>query len=124
MVLPAAPRMSVVVAAAIVAWASRIDFPDMVRVPDRIWVFVHVFASAKPGRSISLLLVSVSFGIAKFVALKIPYSTALNPESRNQELFYTSGHLPYYKDDMYAPMKMDNETYYLKPMNCPLMHMI
>jgi threonyl-tRNA synthetase len=52
------------------------------------------------------------------------YQRVSTPHIAKEELFYTSGHLPYYQDDMYPPMKMDNETYYLKPMNCPHMHMI
>ena len=41
-----------------------------------------------------------------------------------EELFLTSGHLPYYKDSMYPPMVMDDGTYYLKAMNCPHHHRI
>lgn len=52
------------------------------------------------------------------------YQRVSTPHIAKEELFHTSGHLPYYQDDMYPPMKMDNETYYLKPMNCPHMHMI
>lgn len=33
-------------------------------------------------------------------------------------LFKQSGHLEHYKEKMY-PVKIENETYYLKPMNCP-----
>jgi threonyl-tRNA synthetase len=34
-------------------------------------------------------------------------------------LWETSGHLEFYKENMFPPMEMDNETYYVKPMNCP-----
>ena len=34
-------------------------------------------------------------------------------------LWETSGHLSFYKDNMYAHMDMDGKEYYLKPMNCP-----
>ncbi|MCX6568308.1 MAG: threonine--tRNA ligase, partial [Candidatus Aminicenantes bacterium] len=34
-------------------------------------------------------------------------------------LWQTSGHLGFYKDSMYSPMDIDDEAYYLKPMNCP-----
>ena len=30
------------------------------------------------------------------------------------------GHLDWYADGMYPPMEMDNGTYYMKPMNCPM----
>jgi len=41
-----------------------------------------------------------------------------------EEMFLTSGHLPYYKDSMYPAMEMDDGTYYLKAMNCPHHHTI
>ncbi|NCC32303.1 MAG: threonine--tRNA ligase, partial [Chloroflexia bacterium] len=34
-------------------------------------------------------------------------------------LWETSGHLEFYKESMYAPMDIDGEAYYAKPMNCP-----
>lgn len=53
------------------------------------------------------------------------YQRVTTPNITKSGLFYTSGHLPYYKDDMYPPMKLDGgEEYYLKPMNCPHHHMI
>lgn len=47
------------------------------------------------------------------------YEHILTPHINKEILFKTSGHLEFYKDSMYAPIKVDNETYYLKPMNCP-----
>lgn len=53
------------------------------------------------------------------------YKRVTTPNITKSGLYYTSGHLPYYKDDMYPPMKLDNdEEYFLKPMNCPHHHMI
>ncbi|MDP1710072.1 MAG: threonine--tRNA ligase [bacterium] len=53
------------------------------------------------------------------------YKRVTTPNITKAGLYYTSGHLPYYKDDMYPPMKLDNnEEYFLKPMNCPHHHMI
>jgi threonyl-tRNA synthetase len=53
------------------------------------------------------------------------YKRVTTPNITKAGLYYTSGHLPYYKDDMYPPMKFDDgEEYYLKPMNCPHHHMI
>jgi threonyl-tRNA synthetase len=34
-------------------------------------------------------------------------------------LWETSGHLDFYKENMYSPMELDNADYYAKPMNCP-----
>lgn len=53
------------------------------------------------------------------------YQRVTTPNITKSGLYYTSGHLPYYKDDMYPPMKLDDgEEYFLKPMNCPHHHMI
>ena len=53
------------------------------------------------------------------------YKRVSTPNITKSGLYYTSGHLPYYKEDMYPPMIVDkNEEYYLKPMNCPHHHMI
>ena len=48
------------------------------------------------------------------------YQFVFTPHLSNATLFQTSGHLDFYADGMYPPMEMDNGTYYLKPMNCPM----
>lgn len=50
------------------------------------------------------------------------YDRITTPLITKEDLFYTSGHLPLYKDSMYAPVEIENETYYIKPMNCPFHH--
>lgn len=52
------------------------------------------------------------------------YVRVSTPHMAKEELFLTSGHLPYYKDGMYPPMVMDDGTYYMKAMNCPHHHII
>lgn len=52
------------------------------------------------------------------------YSYVYTPHIGAARLYYTSGHLPYYAEDMYAPIVIEDEEYYLKPMNCPHHHMI
>ena len=50
------------------------------------------------------------------------YEYAYTPHIGRSILWETSGHLDYYKEGMYPPLKNeDNEDdeYYLKPMNCP-----
>ncbi len=43
------------------------------------------------------------------------------PHIAKDKLWYTSGHLPYYEENMFPKMKVnDEEVYYLKAMNCPL----
>ena len=48
------------------------------------------------------------------------YQFVFTPHLTNGNLFHTSGHLDFYRDGMYPPMEMDNGTYYMKPMNCPM----
>jgi threonyl-tRNA synthetase len=48
------------------------------------------------------------------------YEFVFTPHLANGRLFETSGHLGWYADGMYPPMEMDNGTYYMKPMNCPM----
>lgn len=52
------------------------------------------------------------------------YLRVITPHLAKEELFLKSGHLPYYKDDMYPAMVMDDGTYYLKAMNCPHHHIM
>ncbi len=53
------------------------------------------------------------------------YLRVTTPNITKAGLYFTSGHLPYYKKDMYPPMTLeDGEEYFLKPMNCPHHHMI
>ncbi|MCL5095410.1 MAG: threonine--tRNA ligase [Patescibacteria group bacterium] len=51
------------------------------------------------------------------------YQHVYTPHIGKKSLWVTSGHWDLYRDKMYAPMKIDNEDYLVKPMNCP-MHMM
>lgn len=42
------------------------------------------------------------------------------PHISKEDLFYTSGHLPYYADGMFPPMEEESVKYRLKAMNCPM----
>ncbi|MCU1672135.1 MAG: threonyl-tRNA synthetase [Frankiales bacterium] len=46
------------------------------------------------------------------------------PHITKEDLFLTSGHLPYYADTMFPPMEFEGSNYYLKPMNCPMHNLI
>ena len=52
------------------------------------------------------------------------YVRVVTPHIAKQELFLTSGHLPYYEADMYPKMEMDDGVYYMKAMNCPHHHRV
>jgi threonyl-tRNA synthetase len=64
------------------------------------------------------------------------YEFVNTPHITKEQLYITSGHLEWYADGMYPPMHIDAEfdedgklrkpgqDYYLKPMNCPMHHLI
>jgi len=47
------------------------------------------------------------------------YEILYTPHIGKSWLWETSGHLGFYKENMYSPMKIDEQNYYIKPMNCP-----
>lgn len=47
------------------------------------------------------------------------YHHVMTPDLANISLYETSGHYPYYKDSMYAPIDVDGEKFMLRPMTCP-----
>ena len=51
--------------------------------------------------------------------IALGYNHVYTPSLANVDLYKTSGHWDHYKDDMFPPMKMDNEEMVLRPMNCP-----
>ncbi|WP_241471679.1 threonine--tRNA ligase [Mycolicibacterium neoaurum] len=64
------------------------------------------------------------------------YQFVNTPHITKENLYITSGHLEWYADGMFPPMQIDAEynedgtvrkpgqDYYLKPMNCPMHHLI
>src|SRR5947208_9102283 len=52
------------------------------------------------------------------------YEFVNTPHISKGGLFHTSGHLPYYADTMFPPVKFEDEDYYLKAMNCPMHNLI
>lgn len=60
--------------------------------------------------------------LAKETEFKAGYKRVRTPLITKENLFIKSGHLPYYKESMYAPLQIDEQDYYLKPMNCPFHH--
>ena len=47
------------------------------------------------------------------------YKHVYTPDIAKLDLYRKSGHYPYYKDSMYAPIEIDDEEYMLRPMTCP-----
>ncbi len=52
------------------------------------------------------------------------YLHVYTPHIGKKSLWQTSGHWDLYRDKMYSPMKIDNDEYLVKPMNCPFHMMI
>jgi threonyl-tRNA synthetase len=47
------------------------------------------------------------------------YEILYTPHIGLSKLWETSGHLDHYAENMYSPITIDEQEYYLKPMNCP-----
>jgi threonyl-tRNA synthetase len=62
--------------------------------------------------------------LAKETEDEAGYKRVVTPHIAKENLYLTSGHLPYYAESMYPPMEMEGQKYYLKAMNCPHHHKI
>lgn len=56
--------------------------------------------------------------------IKDGYELVYSPHVARLDLWKTSGHVDYYRDNMFAAMKIEGSEYQLKPMNCPYHIMI
>jgi threonyl-tRNA synthetase len=62
---------------------------------------------------------------AKETETRYGYQRVCTPNLAKEELYLKSGHLPYYAEDMFPPMKVEGESsFYLRAMNCPHHHLI
>ena len=52
------------------------------------------------------------------------YELVGSPHIGRSSLWNTSGHLDFFRENMYAPMDIDGQEYFAKPMNCPFHSMI
>ncbi len=62
--------------------------------------------------------------LAKETESAAGYKRVVTPHIAKEEMYLTSGHLPYYADSMFPPMELDGTKYYLRAMNCPHHHKI
>jgi threonyl-tRNA synthetase len=62
--------------------------------------------------------------LAKETEQQAGYKRVVTPHIAKENLYLTSGHLPYYQDSMYPPMELEGVKYYLRAMNCPHHHKI
>ncbi len=51
--------------------------------------------------------------------IKGGYDFVYTPHIGKSQLWETSGHLDFYAENMYSPIDIEGQQYYLKPMNCP-----
>ncbi len=51
--------------------------------------------------------------------LKNGYKPVYTPHIASTELFKHSGHLDFYKENLYSPFEVEKQAYMVKPMNCP-----
>ena len=56
--------------------------------------------------------------------IKDGYDLVYSPHVARLDLWKTSGHVDYYRENMFAAMKLEGSEYQLKPMNCPFHIMI
>ncbi len=64
----------------------------------------------------------IKFELEKFtreLEERFGYDHVSTPYLGSEKLYETSGHLAHYKKNMYAPIDMDGDVFYLRPMACP-----
>ncbi|MBV9464118.1 MAG: threonine--tRNA ligase [Verrucomicrobiae bacterium] len=113
--------------------------------PKELRTYLHALEEAKKrdhrklGRELKLFTISPMVGgglplllprgavirreLERFIEEKLDvrgFQRVYTPHIGNLCLYQTSGHYPYYKDSMYQPVKIDQDEYLLKPMNCPM----
>ena len=57
--------------------------------------------------------------LARAMHLERGYEPVYTPHIGKSTLWETSGHLGYYRENMFPPMEAEGAEYFLKPMNCP-----
>ena len=64
----------------------------------------------------------IRYNLEKYIKdkeLSLGYKHVYTPSLGSVNLYKTSGHWDHYKDDMFPMMKLDDEEFVLRPMNCP-----
>ena len=77
------------------------------------------------GKGLPLLLpkgATIKRELERFIVdeeIRRGYQHVSTPDIARLDLYKKSGHYPYYKDSMYAPIVIDDEEFMLRPMTCP-----
>lgn len=64
----------------------------------------------------------IRYNLEKYIKdkeISLGYQHVYTPSLGSVDLYKTSGHWDHYKDDMFPMMKLDDEEFVLRPMNCP-----
>lgn len=67
--------------------------------------------------------------LAEELEFKLGYQRVATPVLAKSDLYYRSGHLPYYREHMFPPMTVEDDgdvraEYVIRPMNCPHHHKV
>jgi threonyl-tRNA synthetase len=110
------------------AWPSRDELKDYLRRLEeaakrdhrRIGEDLELFTfSNEIGRGLPLWMPNGTIirdeleGWARETERRLGYQRVSTPHLAKEDLYYLSGHLPYYRDDLYAPIDIEGELYYL-----------
>jgi len=109
------------------AWREEVEKRDHRRLGKELDLF-----STNPDMGSGLVLWHPKGGIIRYLAeefarqehLKAGYDFVFSPHIGRSWLWQTSGHLEWFKENMYSPLEIEGQEYYLKPMNCPFHIMI
>jgi len=109
------------------AWRAEVDKRDHRKLGKQLDLF-----SVQPDLGGGLVLWHPNGGMIRHLAedfcknehLAGGYDLVYSPHIGRAHLWETSGHLTWYKENMYSPMDIEGQDYYLKPMNCPFHIMI
>ncbi|HKP56400.1 MAG TPA: threonine--tRNA ligase [Polyangiales bacterium] len=63
-------------------------------------------------------------GLMRELEFAAGFERVATPHVARRELYYRTGHLPYYADGMFPFMQHEDEVFALKPMNCPHHHKV
>jgi threonyl-tRNA synthetase len=121
------------------AWPNRIELDDYLKRLEeakkrdhrKLGKDLDLFSTA-PEVGSGLILWHPKGGLVRHLAeefcknehLANGYDMVYSPHIGRSTLWETSGHLTWYKDDMYSAIQIDEDEYFLKPMNCPFHIMI
>jgi len=65
------------------------------------------------------LYVAVALTVIHPVIYQGGYEILYTPHMANLDLWKTSGHHDFYRNDMFRTIEVEDEQYQIKPMNCP-----